>query len=760
LVVDVSTSDRALKSSLEKENEDDSDTYSDCDDPEKSPAHQSLGLGIYMNVNDADIEKEFNTTEMENIDFKECRKEQEDDNDLDMFLESGRDNNDDPEILSHKTGKSSSKRSGGGWSAKSKKIISDKLKPIKDSVKKKSGSNHVRRRHKRLWKFFVWNCKKITVILVLLLAILVGIGISSWYGASKSKEEPEKTEPVGDEVVMDEELTSPYVQWPPVGETGRNPVKENGADPETNSSSLAEMSIQPFIGMNTSVTVLPSFRPSMMGSEDKSSSPVTPSTQTPVNSPMQYPTVAANISSAPSISVHNNTTTQIPPNASSAPSILGNYNKTIVPTSSPFSNLTLIPTETNVSSSAPSIANYSSSMPTLRNNGTLFQSTQAIAGEADFQYAGSSVGITPDGKYIAVGFKEATGNDVDAGLVRVYVRDGKFYSPLGVDSMFGSSPEDEFGSAVSISHDGQRVVVGARSSSSTGKDKNGEVFVYDFSESSSSWRQIGSSIQGLENLERFGYAVDISGDGLRVAVGSPKGNGGTGSASVYEFTGGDWKLVGDILVGEADRDKAGFAVSMSTDGQIVAVGSFSASLNGLTECGSVIVYSFDDSNTTWVTLGQVLTGTSESAQFGYSLALSGDGKRIVVGSNGYSLSEGSNEGSCEMFELDIETTRWTPIGEVYGESVNEEAGYHVSMAENGKWIACSKTSTSGNPEGAVIVAQEVEGEWQVYDTLTTYENSPSFGSSTSISQDGEDVIVGAPLFNSTTGYVELFNRAG
>ena len=123
------------------------------------------------------------------------------------------------------------------------------------------------------------------------------------------------------------------------------------------------------------------------------------------------------------------------------------------------------------------------------------------------------------------------------------------------------------------------------------------------------------------------------------------------------------------------------------------------------------------------------------------------------------MSNGSNEGSCEIFELDSATTRWARIGAVYGEAENEEAGYHVSMAENGEWIACSKT-TSGNSEGAVVVAREVEDEWKVFDTLTTYENSPSFGSSTSISQDGDDVVVGAPLFNSTTGYIELFNREG
>ena len=404
-------------------------------------------------------------------------------------------------------------------------------------------------------------------------------------------------------------------------------------------------------------------------------------------------------------------------------------------------------------------ASPSSSTSTLQptvNYNSLFQSQQIIAGEAEFQYTGSSVSMNPTGKFIVVGTKEA----YEAGMVRVYVRKKGVYTPLGIDSMFGESPGDEFGSSVSISDDGKQVAVGARSSSVSGKSKNGLIKVYKYSESLDSWIQVGDTIEGSEDLERMGFAVDMSGNGLRVACGSPKGNGGRGSVSIYEYhKRRGWELVGDAIVGEKKKDMAGFSVSLSSDGSVVAIGAISASIEGLKRCGGVTVYSFD--NGAWVKLGQGLAGLMDNAQFGYSLALSGDGKRLVVGSNGYSTAEFSNVGSCEVFELNVQTSKWKQIGEVIGDDNNEGAGYHVSMSENGLWVSCSKTDfASGSPEGVVqVLGEDISNEWRVKDLMAPYfENSTSFGTSTYLSQGGEHILIGAPLFNNSMGYVEVLSR--
>ncbi|KAL3793759.1 hypothetical protein HJC23_013321 [Cyclotella cryptica] len=785
LDVNVSTYEKANKSNP-RENKDDSDTYSDVDADADAEKNTAPSLGLYMNVHDQDIEREFNTVEMEDIDFKECGKEDDDnqaDDDLEMFLEGSRSKNSfHDDARSVRSGKSSSKLSG--FTSSSKRILSDKLRPIKDRLKKRSGSNHVRRRHKRLWKLCVWNCRKITLLISSVLLIIAGIGISSWYGASRNSKNDSFLKVTGNDEVSED--ISPLLYE---GKPSSSPSMEittdlqSGNIPEANSTTL---SLSPSNEVSP-----PSMSPSpstIYLSRNRTQSPFGTA---PISvDEFHHPTATPSFSKSPSRPVRTNVTTQgptlvnftfqsptAPPSTSLSPGRLVDFNESYHPSPSPLASQysTSIPVNDNIISSVspstyvPSLSSQtnttnSSAMPSrLSQNSTLFESSQVITGQADFQYAGASVSMTPSGDYIAVGFKEADGDTVaDCGLVRVYAKEADNFVPLGIDSMFGTSSGDEFGSAVSISNDGKRVVVGARSRSVSGKDKNGEVKVYEYSESLGSWSQIGNAIVGLEDLDRLGYAVDISGDGGRMACGSPKGNGGTGSASVYEYNGEDWELVGEILVGQQVNDRAGFAVSLSSDGTVIAVGAFSASLNGLTECGSVTVYTYNLSDSKWVNNGQVLNGMSDNAQFGYSVALSGDGKRIAVGSNGYSSSSESIAGSCQIFELNKKTAKWTQLGDVYGEAKNEGAGYHVSISENGKWVACSKTtSSSGTPEGHVLMSREVDSEWQVFDTIApVYGNSTSFGSSSSISKDGSRLIVGSPMYNNSNGYVELFYRVG
>lgn len=177
---------------------------------------------------------------------------------------------------------------------------------------------------------------------------------------------------------------------------------------------------------------------------------------------------------------------------------------------------------------------------------------QTIAGAKEFEYAGSSVSTSPTGEFIAVGYKEISNGPVEkTGLVRVYQRNSEgTHFPLGVDSIFGAAPGDEFGASISISNNGQLVIVGARSSSLPDKENTGEVKIFEFSKSPNSWTPLGSSIQALEENDRLGFSVSLSGDGdgQRVAVGAPRGNGGTGSASVHQYNGLGLILVGNIVV--------------------------------------------------------------------------------------------------------------------------------------------------------------------------------------------------------------------
>ena len=90
---------------------------------------------------------------------------------------------------------------------------------------------------------------------------------------------------------------------------------------------------------------------------------------------------------------------------------------------------------------------------------------------------------------------------------------------------------------------------------------SGHVRVYQWD--GSAWSQ-GSSIVGEAALDESGYAVSLSSDGKTLAVGSPynDGNGtNAGHARVYVWDGSDWVQRGDDLDGEGAGDEFGKSVA-------------------------------------------------------------------------------------------------------------------------------------------------------------------------------------------------------
>jgi FG-GAP repeat len=91
-------------------------------------------------------------------------------------------------------------------------------------------------------------------------------------------------------------------------------------------------------------------------------------------------------------------------------------------------------------------------------------------------------------------------------------------APIDGEAQFGY-----LGWSVSISADASRVVVGAPHHTDQGLLYSGTVRVFQ-RVNESSWQQVGNTITG----NSFGWSVDISDDGSRVAVGAPQDDNGSG----------------------------------------------------------------------------------------------------------------------------------------------------------------------------------------------------------------------------------------
>ncbi len=93
------------------------------------------------------------------------------------------------------------------------------------------------------------------------------------------------------------------------------------------------------------------------------------------------------------------------------------------------------------------------------------------------------------------------------------------------------------------------------------------------------WEQIGQNITGKVSGDWFGMSVSITDDGEMIVVGAFLNNGlngeGSGSAQVRIYhlddNGMNWEQIGNNFDGNMAGDGLGFSVSLSANGTTVAI---------------------------------------------------------------------------------------------------------------------------------------------------------------------------------------------
>lgn len=282
--------------------------------------------------------------------------------------------------------------------------------------------------------------------------------------------------------------------------------------------------------------------------------------------------------------------------------------------------------------------------------------------------------------------------------------------------------------------------------------------------------QIGMDIDGEAAGDRSGSSVSLSAEGNVVAIGAPlnDGNGNrAGHVRVYQYIAGAWTQVGDDIDSEAEEDQSGVSVSISADGTIVAIG---ASLNdgGALDGGHVRV--FQNVEGTWTQLGEDIDGEGEGDQSGWSLSLSADGHVVAIGAPSNTGSDdplsGYLGGHVRVFQYT--EGAWTQIGDdIDGEADGDMSGWSVALSADGNVVASGAIFNGGNGNyaGHVRVFENNGGNWiQVGDDIDGEAAEDQCGTSVALSADGSVVAIGSP-FNSgdqdDAGHVRVFqNNSG
>jgi hypothetical protein len=309
----------------------------------------------------------------------------------------------------------------------------------------------------------------------------------------------------------------------------------------------------------------------------------------------------------------------------------------------------------------------------------------------------------------------------------------------------------------------------------------------------------GGSSQG-----HTGNSVALSGDADTMAIGAPFESGGaagvngnqsdnsmyaSGAVYVYVRQGGSWAQQAYVKASNpGQNDHFGSSVALSRDGSTMAVAahweaSAATGINGnqndnsMPEAGAV--YVFTRTGTTWTQQAYIKASNTgkpgqgdvpgDGDQFGFSLALSGDGNTLAVGaisedSAAQQINGNQNDDSAQSAGAVYVYTRTgsTWAQQAYVKSSNAEAGdalgFSVALSFDGNTLAAAAFDEDGsgrgiNPphdnrslnSGALYVFTRQSGGWsqQAYIKASRGETSDGFGFATAISEDGNTIAVGA-----------------
>eukprot|EP00541_Cyclophora_tenuis_P001279 CAMPEP_0116546746 /NCGR_PEP_ID=MMETSP0397-20121206/3392_1 /TAXON_ID=216820 /ORGANISM="Cyclophora tenuis, Strain ECT3854" /LENGTH=294 /DNA_ID=CAMNT_0004071199 /DNA_START=123 /DNA_END=1007 /DNA_ORIENTATION=- len=262
------------------------------------------------------------------------------------------------------------------------------------------------------------------------------------------------------------------------------------------------------------------------------------------------------------------------------------------------------------------------------------------------------------------------------------------------------------------------------------------------------WVQFGAVLEGDAAFDHAGWDVALSEDGNVLAVSIPGSETGqnddrnSGLVRVYARNGNVWEELGNAIRGEASGDEAGKSVSLTSDGQTIAVGARLNDGRGV-NAGHVRVFTLNGN--AWTQVGSDIEGERTANEFGWSSMISGNGQRLAVG--GYlNADNGFRAGHARVYEFD--GSNWIQLGQdIDGPSANSDFGFSVTLSRDGTTLAVGgprNSNDNGTLAGIVQTFRYVGNDWvQVGQTLLGTSGGDLFGHKVAISSDGATLVVGA-----------------
>ncbi|WP_405573794.1 hypothetical protein [Winogradskyella sp. Asnod2-B02-A] len=395
---------------------------------------------------------------------------------------------------------------------------------------------------------------------------------------------------------------------------------------------------------------------------------------------------------------------------------------------------------------------------------------------------------------------------VNSGAVYVFFKNAGVWSQQAYIKASNTGSGDVFGWSIGISGDGNTLAVGANGEDSNATGINGDQTnnsasasgaVYVFNRSGADWsQQAYIKASNSEFYDNFGYSIGISGDGNTLAVGAnyessnATGVGGdqsnnsayySGAVYVFSRSGATWSQQAYIKASNSDTDDYfGTSVSISFNGNTLAVGASEEDSNAIgidgnqannSSSASGAVYVFSRSGAAWSQQAYIKASNTDTYDyFGGSVSISADGNTLVVGANGedsnatdingdQSDNNAFNSGAVYVFIRS--GTNWSQ--QVYIKAFNTDPfdyfGGSVSISADGNTLVVGANGEDSNAtgvdgdqadnsvssSGSVYIYSLSGLTWspKAYIKASNTDTNDVFGRSTSLSNDGNILVVGA-----------------
>lgn len=266
--------------------------------------------------------------------------------------------------------------------------------------------------------------------------------------------------------------------------------------------------------------------------------------------------------------------------------------------------------------------------------------------------------------------------------------------------------------------------------------------------------------------DAFGHGISVSRDGNVMVVGAIYWDGLTdeGAVYTYSYNGSSWTYLNTLLSSNrVASNYFGYKTALDATGLKMVVSSQLADPSGVSAAGFVETFTRASTSSAWQPVGSVLVDTTlvASDNFGNSLALSSDGNTLVVGvaNKDYSdnYSGGTDRGLVRIYSWNSSTNSWTltntiTLPEVETNLTSTKFGSGLALNSAGDLLTISSLY---NFFGKIYTYKKVNNTWQIQPQVLeapSVQSNQSFGGHLSMDSDGKILLVGAHNWSETFLY--------